>query len=68
MEEIKYEEFLRFKNGKIVKYGEKTDTRVENNRYIDYSGEYEWEAYIVKHSKNIIDLIEERRLFRWCKS
>lgn len=58
MEEIEYEEFLRLENGKIVKYGEKTDTRVENDRYIDYSGEYEWETRIVKHSKNIIDLIK----------
>ena len=58
MEEIKYEEFLRLENGKIVKYGEKTDTKVENNRYIDYSGEYEWKSCITKHSQNIIDLIE----------
>ncbi len=58
MEEIKYGEFLRLNGGKILKYGEKTDTRVENDRYIDYSGEYEWETCIVKHSFNIIDLIE----------
>lgn len=58
MEEINYNEFLRLKNGKIVRYGEKQNTRVENNRYIDYSGEYEWETCIVKHSPNIIDLIE----------
>lgn len=24
--------------------------------------------HITKHSSNIIDLIEERRFFRWCKS
>lgn len=58
MEKIEYGEFLRLRLGKIVKYGEKKDTRVENNRYIDYSGEYEWETCIVKHSFNIIDLIE----------
>lgn len=37
MEEIEYGEFIRLENGKIVKYGEKTDTRAENDRYIDYS-------------------------------
>lgn len=58
MEEIEYGEFLRLDGGKIVRYGEKQDIRVENNRYIDYSGEYEWETHIVKHSSNIIDLVE----------
>jgi len=58
MEEIKIGEFLRLDGGKIVRYGDKQDIRVENNRYIDYSGEYEWETRIVKHSSNIIDLIE----------
>lgn len=58
MEEIEYGEFLRLDGGKIVRYGEKQDIRVENNRYIDYSGEYEWETRIANHSSNIIDLIE----------
>lgn len=57
MEEIECGEFLRLRGGKIVRYGEKQDIRVENNKYIDYSGEYEWETRIVKHG-SIIDLIE----------
>lgn len=58
MEEIKVEEYVRLKDGIILKYGEKSSTIIENNIYTDYSGEYEWSSEVVKHSPNIIDLIE----------
>lgn len=58
MEEIKVGEYVRLKDGIILKYGEKSSTIIENNIYTDYSGEYEWSSEVVKHSPNIIDLIE----------
>lgn len=59
MKEIKVEEYLRLFNGMIIKWGEKGDTKIIGNEYLDYSGEYEWSCLIVKHSFNIIDLIEK---------
>lgn len=66
MEEIKIGEYIRTEEGEIFKAIEEE---------VDY---YNFELNklnpkeifnpIVKHSPNIIDLIEERRLFRWCKS
>lgn len=73
MEEIKVNEYIRTKEGnifKITNYGlgetSKGDVLlVELNK--DFEMEY-CNLDIVKHSFNIIDLVEERRLFRWCKS
>jgi hypothetical protein len=59
MEEIEVGEYVRLNDGIILKYGEKSSTIIENNIYTDYSGEYEWSSEVVKHSPNIIDLIEE---------
>ena len=59
MSEIKVGEYVRLHNGIIVKWGEKQDTRIIGNTYLDCSGEYEWSCLIVKHSFNIIDLIED---------
>ena len=58
MKEIEIGEYLRLHNGIIVKWGEKQDTRIIGSAYLDCSGEYEWSCSIVKHSFNIIDLIE----------
>ena len=59
MEKIKVNEYIRLENGIILKYGEKQSVKIENNTYTDYSGEYEWSSTVLKHSPNIIDLIEE---------
>ena len=59
MKEIKVGEYVRLKDGIILKYGEKSSTIIENNIYTDYSWEYEWISEVVKHSPNIIDLIED---------
>lgn len=72
MEEIKVGEYIRTVQGKISKV---TDTDVGETAKGDVKlieldkKEYtEIGSWIKKHSFDIIDLIEERRLFRWCKS
>lgn len=67
MEEIEVGEYVRLEDGIILKYGEKSSTIIENNIYTDYSGEYEWSSTVVKHSPEIIDLIEEGDYVNGCK-
>ncbi len=63
--EIEVGEFVRTKEGtidKIIKiYTEDTDLK---NIVRGKNGSY-WKEKITKHSKNIIDLIEVRRLCKW---
>lgn len=61
--EIEVNEYVRFNNGEI---GKVIDIK-ENPSRIVYSeyGEIGLISEIVKHSKNIIDLIEKRRLCKW---
>ena len=71
MEEIKVGEYVRFKDGKIRKI---INQDVDNHLIVDtiiYGGN--WLTFnekdnIVKHSSNIIDLIEKRRLCKRRKS
>ncbi len=68
MEEIKVGEYVRTKEGYIDKIviAENEDDMYageSNPQYLDYTSED-----IVKHSKNIIDLIEVRRLCEWRES
>lgn len=60
MEEIKVGEYIRTELGDIHEITEGFEFIIK--RYNSSSNK------IIKHSFNIIDLIEERRLFRWCKS
>ncbi len=53
--EIEVGEYVRTKKGKIFKYG-------KGKAYLGKDNE------IAKHSKNIIDLIEVRRLCQWKRS
>lgn len=73
MEEIKVREYVRTKEGYIAKVININDFRepsmkygVEANYFKDIL--FTGDENIVKHSFDIIDLIRERRLFRWCKS
>lgn len=73
MEEIKVGEYVRWKGGIIRKV---TRLLTSDETYIELDGlgdiaTYKWETLknmITKHCPNIIDLIQERRLFRWRKS
>ena len=62
MEDIKVGEYVRTKNGKIDK--------VKNNdyymkQYIECEKGLYLRENITKHSENLIDLIEVRRLCKW---
>jgi hypothetical protein len=52
MEDIKVGEYVRTKKGKIFKYG-------KGRAYLGKDN------YITKHSFNLIDLLEVRRLCKW---
>lgn len=76
MEEIKVNDYIRTKDGIIAKVTyvdammidcDRDVFDLKNLAMMEIPTEYIKE-YIVKHSSNIIDLIEERRLFRRCKS
>ena len=58
MEEIEVGEYVRTKNGQIDIF-ERTD---ENYMFARCKNKTYWKIDIVKHSKNKIDLVEERRL------
>ena len=59
--EIEVGEYVRLQNGEIFKIDENTTNYYNSNKeYITNE--------IVKHSKNIIDLIEVRRLCEWRKN
>lgn len=65
MEDIKVGEYVRLDDGLIgiVKYIDTQNIGITIN-----NDEIEVSSGVVSISSNIIDLIEERRLFRWCKS
>ena len=70
MEEIQVGEYVRTNNGHIGKLIriERDDIDISLKWYVfdDKKNErYINKPYIVKHSKNIIDLIEERRFCKW---
>ena len=62
---IEVGEYVRTKNGKI-------DKIINNNcympQYIECEKSLVYKEDIVNHSKNIIDLIEVRRLCKWLSS
>lgn len=73
MEEIKVNEYIRTKDGVIAKVTYVDVMMVDCDRDVfdlnnlammEIPTEYIKE-YILKHSPNIIDLIEERRLCKW---
>lgn len=63
MDRIEVGEYVRTERGVIYKYTEeeKEDIMLQDFRLCN-------DGKIVKHSFNIIDLIEERRLCEWRKS
>ena len=61
--EIKEGEYVRTKDGHIFKT-DKENKNIQINEFINIGGVRD----IVKHSPNIIDLIEIRRLCKWRKS
>lgn len=71
--EIKVNEFIRTKYGEIVKVIEYKD-EIVLDKEIKFYGMYRWYIcedeidFIVKHSSNLIDIIEERRLCKWAFS
>lgn len=70
MEEIEVGEYIRTKTGNITKVIAVKDTVVWTHEFIDVHCRYNEGIVeiedIKKHSKNIIDLVEERRLRKWC--
>lgn len=73
MEDIKVGEYVRTKSGNIGKVLDITNvTMQKRKKYLikwNISKAYYITAIrIVKHSKNIIDLIEVRRLCKWTKN
>ena len=71
MEEIKANEILRTADGKLYKIVSATKDDFlclemrKNATKLELLSDLN---PIIKHSPNIIDLIEERRLCKWCKS
>lgn len=70
--DIEVGEYIRTKTGNITKVISVKDTVVWTEDFIDVHCRYNEgiieKTDIVKHSKNIIDLIEVRRLCKWRKS
>lgn len=67
--EIKIGEYIRNRYGLIVKVNEIQDYSEDDD--IWYEEEIlkgAWKSMVVKHSFNLIDIIEERRLCKWRKS
>lgn len=63
MDDIKIGDFVRTKNGEITKI---VDTNMfDKTIYKDIQGAKYYLEDIVKHSPNIIELIEVRRLCEW---
>ena len=67
--EIKVNDFVRTFAGYIFKVLKIS----EEDKLIYYYGDQpewigEWKENIVKHSSNLIDMIEERRLCKWISS
>lgn len=70
--EIKVNEYVRTRQGRIDKVQEiKTvSTKMDGNHIYGYklkNNNIYWldKEWIVKHSSNLIDIIEERRLCKW---
>lgn len=62
--EIEVGEYVRTANGEILIYDEEHEKAfIDNFLTCEFMGER-----IAKHSKNIIDLIEVRRLCKWKKN
>lgn len=84
MEEIKVGEYVRTTQGYIAKITDIDDKFIhaDTTIYCDYEESplmfieekmldgtiFKASDYILKHSPNIIDLIQERRLCKWTKS
>ena len=73
--EIEVGEYVRTKNGDInkvigIREELRDGKRVYSHKayYLDSRKGSLTEAFIVKHSNNIIDLVEERRLCEWRNS
>ena len=68
--EIKVNEFVRTRYGEIAKVSEYKD-EIVLDKEIKFYGMYRGYIcedeidFIVKHSPNLIDIIEERRLCKW---
>lgn len=72
MEDIKVGDYIRTKDGTITKI-EDIEFEIKTNMFGQILHEVFIEGYryyevIVKHSPNIIDLIEVRRLCKWTKN
>ena len=76
MEDIKVNDYIRTKDGIIARVTRYDDLMLDCDRDVFDLGnlammeipvEYIQE-YVMKHSKNIIDLIEVRRLCKWTKN
>lgn len=70
MEEIKVDDFIRTKDGYILKVININDFRPPESKYCTEASyltdiRFIGNDDIVKHSPNIIDLIEKRRLCEW---
>lgn len=72
MEDIKVGDYIRAKYGIITQIKTIKDTVVLTNEFIDIHHRYNEgiieKRDIIKHSPNIIDLIEVRRLCKWTKN
>lgn len=66
MEEIKEGDYIRSNTGEIGRIIEIKDN--PDRFVVDDCGQIILKTNIVKHSPNIIDLIEERRLCKWKES
>lgn len=73
--EIKVNEFVRLKNGRIVKVKDVDKEKIyfdSDIYFLNGIPVFEMEDifsdFIVKHSPNLIDIIEERRLCKWLQS
>ena len=60
MEEIKVGEYVRTKEGNIYKYTDEIRNDIQLQEFILCN-----KGKAIKHSPNIIDLIEVRRLCEW---
>ena len=65
-ETLKFNEYCRTKLGEIFKVVRINE--LDRNIVYDKYGASYYRENITKHSKNIIDLIEERRLCEWLQS
>lgn len=67
-DKIEIGEYVRTDIGNILKYEGKEKEFIDEHLSISNKKDIEFLGRIVKHSKNIIDLIDARRLCKWCAS